>query len=1149
MGEPAPHYQSLFRVPELNQQQISQQSELQKFFNGVAPGQIGHFGLANDQLDVKQEADEQKGNPENPTISRLRTRGLDRVWKGKYGKGQPTYTPVAPKKQGAFPGAIYEKAHTTPYNKPGVPPKRWVGKVGSYNPESNLNSAGNSAQRRSISRDAIKEKIAFDCYTLIADASDAAYLVPKCRLAKLPIINNFTHHHPQAIQMNTALAMRYPTVDGKPSLHIHIMSKLVAGYKDLKEAIVFNSQGERRDFMQHFRETGVFATHIFENNELIPLRGLPELLAASRLLGDIDVLGDTGENAGYTLFQSNDGKPYAQIVKVDPGFAFTFEPIPNRFYANIHAPRTVAEKLQQRPLDNPCDIQFGARAGSAIAWDKLNASQQEDFLRALQAGIDLLQHEPVLDYLLIRHNQFNQGANEELFKPELINQYRAAIIENIKLQAKCYSEPLKTWLAKQEIATFAAQQKQTLNAPWRVDKASQAKHKKVKSFSLLDATEADLNKVAALYLKSPVPGYSIKKVQVIYNPLLEKAFANNLGLLNKRHDNLAFIAKWRQQGHEPADVQDHRQATHDLLFTKKMVESHHRDPNAPHVMLLPLWHTTNETILDSLFTTGFANLATVDSGYFGKGLYSAGEAAYSYGVYGKMYQRSALLMNWVAAYSVYPVIDGDKPKLQGQGNYGNHDAHFIPVVPRDPNNPDEVDFLPCIPKQPHKYTEMVVFEKAQCIPRYWVELQADLLPSPAQDNVSLQQQLALPSPPPQEPEEQKKYELTSPIKKASTRSRKKNFCATLFAAATTAAVIAVRGFARTGQGEILHVTAPVATGAGRNFNLENSEEYFSSPTFSAAYPYYLSPPEATLYSIGEDHFEHGRAAQAYEHFQRAAELDYPPAYLRLHNLLKYNYIAKNSQQEAHWKDLASREIDWFHWAAKSGQADAQHNLGYCYLHGIGVEKNEIEGMRWFRLAAEQGLAIAQNWLGYINLFSIAENKIEAVRWFRLAAEQGLAIAQSNLGYCYLNGLGDLPHDAVIAAQYFLSAAQQGNAYGQNWLGSCYLKGLGVKEDKGEAVRLLRLAAEQGLATAQSCLGSCYLKGLGVEENKGEAIRLFRLAAEQGLAQAQSWLGHCYLNGEGLEKNIETARQWFCLAAAQGEETAKVTLKNFKLSCN
>jgi hypothetical protein len=66
------------------------------------------------------------------------------------------------------------------------------------------------------------------------------------------------------------------------------------------------------------------------------------------------------------------------------------------------------------------------------------------------------------------------------------------------------------------------------------------------------------------------------------------------------------------------------------------------------------------------------------------------------------------------------------PKLEGKGNYSNYDAHFIPVVPRNPDNSNEEVYYPTRPYDKHQYTELVVFSSEACLPRYLVELQPTL---------------------------------------------------------------------------------------------------------------------------------------------------------------------------------------------------------------------------------------------------------------------------------------------------------------------------------------------------------------------------------------------------------------------------------------
>jgi TPR repeat protein len=46
-------------------------------------------------------------------------------------------------------------------------------------------------------------------------------------------------------------------------------------------------------------------------------------------------------------------------------------------------------------------------------------------------------------------------------------------------------------------------------------------------------------------------------------------------------------------------------------------------------------------------------------------------------------------------------------------------------------------------------------------------------------------------------------------------------------------------------------------------------------------------------------------------------------------------------------------------AAEQGDADAQYNLGNCYILGMGVAQDKAKAAEWYRKAAEQGHEGAQ----------------------------------------------------------------------------------------------------------------------------------------------------------------------------------------------
>ncbi len=44
----------------------------------------------------------------------------------------------------------------------------------------------------------------------------------------------------------------------------------------------------------------------------------------------------------------------------------------------------------------------------------------------------------------------------------------------------------------------------------------------------------------------------------------------------------------------------------------------------------------------------------------------------------------------------------------------------------------------------------------------------------------------------------------------------------------------------------------------------------------------------------------------------------------------------------------SKALEWSRKSAEQGNADAQFNLGYCYMKGIGVEQNLNKAVEWHK---------------------------------------------------------------------------------------------------------------------------------------------------------------------------------------------------------
>jgi serine/threonine protein kinase len=275
---------------------------------------------------------------------------------------------------------------------------------------------------------------------------------------------------------------------------------------------------------------------------------------------------------------------------------------------------------------------------------------------------------------------------------------------------------------------------------WHFDSSTKrSEASQVKDFELAPATQEDFEKVKEQYQKHPADGYELCKVEMVYNPTMNRIFAENLRMLQAKHNNPAFTPKFIEQSQNEQE-REWRAKVHHMW---QVMAAPYCDDDYPHVKLLPLWHGTSPTVLGSILKTGYANLAITDCGYFGRGLYSTCEADYAW----KYYSKGTLILNWVASFSAYPIIAGDMKKIKGQTNYANYDAHFVPITKYYPNNPDNFVpdtaddcFIPCVPNQQHQYIEVVVFQQAQCLPRYVVTLQKSLLPSiPSQSKTETQE--------------------------------------------------------------------------------------------------------------------------------------------------------------------------------------------------------------------------------------------------------------------------------------------------------------------------------------------------------------------------------------------------------------------------
>ncbi len=277
--------------------------------------------------------------------------------------------------------------------------------------------------------------------------------------------------------------------------------------------------------------------------------------------------------------------------------------------------------------------------------------------------------------------------------------------------------------------------------PWHVSPEVSARLQVVSprfKAAVLLPTDPASQFVLAQFMADKPPGFSITKITYVYNSSLQMGFLAQLS--NIEHEAKQFL---------PASLSAERKEVvenwKDLtsVYSPLQVMVDQEEQILHHAKVLPLWHGTSLPKSQSICASGFTYFGkhtyfsghgsgSTDIGYFGSGIYFTESAQYA-----SMYSKGALLLSWVSMREPYPVISdkaypqkcSDMRMLEGKGAYQNYDTHFVPVASILPDNPHCMVYHPCVHKQPPAWHEIVVFQKAQALPSFIVEIGVDLLPS------------------------------------------------------------------------------------------------------------------------------------------------------------------------------------------------------------------------------------------------------------------------------------------------------------------------------------------------------------------------------------------------------------------------------------
>ena len=224
----------------------------------------------------------------------------------------------------------------------------------------------------------------------------------------------------------------------------------------------------------------------------------------------------------------------------------------------------------------------------------------------------------------------------------------------------------------------------------------------------------------------------------------------------------------------------------------------------------------------------------------------------------------------------------------------------------------------------------------------------------------------------------------------------------------------------------------------------------------------------------------------------------------------------------------------------SGCMHSRGVLGWCYMTGTGVERDEQRGLQLGNESAGAGSVYGDLVVAFAyekGVGGVGRNWEKAQVHYNLAARQNIAEAQYCLASMYRDKFQWYGRCSEIDKAYAAEAVRLLRlASGQGHLDAHIL--LASLQDGGvdETIRLLQLALGPGTARH-------HVRGLhqiaNAYHSKGdeiEAFKHFKLACDLGCMDSQIPMAHMYLHGTGVSQNIPEATKVYARWAEDGAVT-------------